>query len=326
LLFDIEIVGEHGHVKARTNKKREVLSANEVDRGTRGNSDSQPTGSHSGFVPPLPIEDKRAEAVRAGFIHAFGGYRAHAWGDDEFKPRSGVGKASVWGGMGMMILDAMDTAMIMGLEEEYTACVEWIRHKLDFSHVQKVSYFETTIRALGGLLSAYALSAESEPVLLQKAEELARMLAKAKSPTGSFPARYVTLSSGRPNQPKTSLAEVGSSTVELRYLSAVSGESEFSDFAHGILQRLVNALQHNAMIGVNVDANSGKISGHTTLGGASDSFYEYLVKSWVQGKRTEPQLLKTFLRAMSEAQQTLVHTGTGPKKLRSVGMHLCLTK
>lgn len=42
---------------------------------------------------------------------------------------------------------------------------------------QNVNVFETTIRVLGGLLAAYHLSAEG--VLLRKAEDLGRRLAKA---------------------------------------------------------------------------------------------------------------------------------------------------
>ena len=56
--------------------------------------------------------------------------------------------------MGMMILDAADTVMVMGMDDDYRDCVAWIRQHLDFARVGKVSFFETTIRALGGLLGA----------------------------------------------------------------------------------------------------------------------------------------------------------------------------
>ena len=43
----------------------------------------------------------------------------------------------------------------------------------------KTSVFESTIRYLGGLLSAYELSNEGHPILLQKARQLADKLAFA---------------------------------------------------------------------------------------------------------------------------------------------------
>jgi mannosyl-oligosaccharide alpha-1,2-mannosidase len=46
-----------------------------------------------------------------------------------------------------------------------------------------VGFFETTIRYLGGLLSAYALS--GEPILLKKADELgSRLLPAFNTPSG----------------------------------------------------------------------------------------------------------------------------------------------
>jgi mannosyl-oligosaccharide alpha-1,2-mannosidase len=44
-------------------------------------------------------------------------------------------------------------------------------------HVESV--FETTIRFVGGLLSAYELSGEQHPILLTKAKEVADKLAFA---------------------------------------------------------------------------------------------------------------------------------------------------
>jgi Glycosyl hydrolase family 47 len=48
------------------------------------------------------------------------------------------------------------------------------------------SVFETTIRYLGGLLSAYELSGQRYPILLQKAQEVADKLAYAWQNVNSF--------------------------------------------------------------------------------------------------------------------------------------------
>ena len=39
--------------------------------------------------------------------------------------------------------------------EEFDDATEWVRHNLNFNKNRMVSTFETTIRALGGLNSAY---------------------------------------------------------------------------------------------------------------------------------------------------------------------------
>lgn len=51
-------------------------------------------------------------------------------------------------------------------------------------------FFETVIRYLGGLLSAYALS--REPILLTRADDLGRLLAPAFNTQSTFPAFSVS--------------------------------------------------------------------------------------------------------------------------------------
>ncbi|CAM9868406.1 unnamed protein product, partial [Discosporangium mesarthrocarpum] len=58
-----------------------------------------------------------------------------------------------WGGMGVTLVDSLDTLWLMGMRKE-----DWVRDHLTFEHAGSVSVFETTIRVLGGLLSAFDLS------------------------------------------------------------------------------------------------------------------------------------------------------------------------
>lgn len=48
----------------------------------------------------------------------------------------------------------------MGMKDEFWEARDWVRDKLSYSHASEVSVFETTIRELGGLLSAYDLSGD----------------------------------------------------------------------------------------------------------------------------------------------------------------------
>lgn len=60
--------------------------------------------------------------------------------------------------------------------------MRWVHIVIIFSLVRLIhrpSVFETTIRYLGGLLSAYELSNQQFPVLLQKAKEVGDKLAFA---------------------------------------------------------------------------------------------------------------------------------------------------
>lgn len=55
------------------------------------------------------------EAVREAFRHAWKGYKDFAWGHDELRPLSK--SYSEWFGLGLTLIDSLDTMWIMGLKE-----------------------------------------------------------------------------------------------------------------------------------------------------------------------------------------------------------------
>eukprot|EP00277_Geminigera_cryophila_P044302 CAMPEP_0173074330 /NCGR_PEP_ID=MMETSP1102-20130122/10943_1 /TAXON_ID=49646 /ORGANISM="Geminigera sp., Strain Caron Lab Isolate" /LENGTH=191 /DNA_ID=CAMNT_0013943359 /DNA_START=33 /DNA_END=604 /DNA_ORIENTATION=+ len=108
-----------------------------------------------------PVSRKRRAAVREGFEHAWEAYQLHAFGKDELKPLTSKG-ADVMG-VGLTLVDAIDTMLIMGMHNStaFTQARDWVRDSLPARPAADVSVFECSIRVLGGLLSAYALSGDS---------------------------------------------------------------------------------------------------------------------------------------------------------------------
>ena len=97
------------------------------------------------------------EEVRALFSHGWDNYMEHAFPKDVLLPMSCKG-ADTWGGMSMTVLDTLDTLAIMGNASEFERMVNWCIAHVDFDVDDTVSVFETTIRALGGLISAHLLA------------------------------------------------------------------------------------------------------------------------------------------------------------------------
>jgi len=93
---------------------------------------------------------------------------------DELMPVSGKGQ-NTFNGWGATLFDSLDTLWIMDLKAEFKEAVKAVA-RVDWSKTEATAanVFETTIRYLGGLLSAYDLSGEQ--VLLLKAIELGDML------------------------------------------------------------------------------------------------------------------------------------------------------
>jgi mannosyl-oligosaccharide alpha-1,2-mannosidase len=119
---------------------------------------------------------QRQAAVKQAFQHTWKGYKKHAWLQDEITPVTG-GFSNHFGQRGATLVDALDTLLIMGLDEDFEEAVRATK-KIDFTTaaIQHVNVFETTIRFLGGLLAAYDLSEVKRRSLLTQATELGDML------------------------------------------------------------------------------------------------------------------------------------------------------
>lgn len=105
---------------------------------------------------------------------------------DELKPVSKSFK-DPFGGWGASLVDGLSTLLVMGLEDEFREALPELE-KIEFhAYDGTVSVFESIIRYMGGLLSAYELSNEQYPILLQKADELGQVLLPAFDTTTGLP-------------------------------------------------------------------------------------------------------------------------------------------
>lgn len=119
------------------------------------------------IAPPLQIRhNERQAAVVNTFKHAWMGYTQYAWGKDELLPITRTSTNTY--GMGLTIIDSLDTMWLMGLTEEFKKARDWVGNSLDIvGNHRTVNLFETNIRVMGGLLAAYHLS--NDKIFLQKA-------------------------------------------------------------------------------------------------------------------------------------------------------------
>ena len=113
-------------------------------------------------------QNDRQRAVVSAFSHAWQSYRKYAWGKDHLKPISKTHQT--WFDLGLTLIDSLDTMLVMGLKEEFNEARDWVETSLHLTTSKDVNLFETTIRVLGGLLSAYHLSGDK--LFLDKATEL----------------------------------------------------------------------------------------------------------------------------------------------------------
>ena len=222
-----------------------------------------------------------AEDVKAQFAWSWDQYRACAWGKDEIKPISG-GFSSFplkQHHLGLSLIEALDTLWAMGLDSRFQEGVDWVKTNLDFDVDGEVSVFETSIRLVGGLLSAY--HACGDPVLLAKARDLAdRLLPAFRTPTG-MPYRLVNLKTGVARESVTSPADIATYLPEWGTLSRLTGDPRYVATAKKAVTALFRRRSRIDMVATQIDVLTGEWRSRTaTVGSYCDSFFEYLWDGW----------------------------------------------
>jgi ER degradation enhancer, mannosidase alpha-like 2 len=229
---------------------------------------------------PVPDRQRLVKEVRAEFLHAWNGYKQHAWGHDDLRPLTKGFHDWYAQPLLMTPVDALDTMILMGLKEEADATRKYILDNLSFDKDIDVQNFEITIRLLGGLLSSYQLTGDRR--LLALAEDLGnRLLPVFESPTG-LPYKFVNLKTGKVRGSETNPAETGTLLIEFGTLSKLTGKPIFFDKAKRALVETYNRRSSIGLIGTRFNVETGKWTNTDShISAEIDSYYEYLLKSWL---------------------------------------------
>src|ERR1041385_2911350 len=225
-------------------------------------------------------KQRRAAEVRREFLHAWNGYKKYAWGHDDLKPLSKTYHDWYAEPLLMTPVDALDTMILMGFNDEAKETREYIATHLSFDKDISVQNFEITIRLLGGLLSGYQLTGDKR--LLNLAEDLGnRLLPVFNSPTG-MPYRYVNLKTGKTRDAKSNPAETGTLLIEFGTLSKFTGKPVYYDKAKRALVETFNRRSQIGLVGEWINVETGEWANTDShISGAIDSYYEYLLKCWL---------------------------------------------
>ncbi|KAF3672994.1 Mannosyl-oligosaccharide 1,2-alpha-mannosidase MNS2 [Capsicum annuum] len=168
----------------------------------------------------------------------------------------------------------------------------WVANSLDFNKDYDASVFETTIRVVGGLLSAYDLSGDK--LFLDKAQDIAdRLLPAWNTPTG-IPYNIINLSHGNPHNHRWTagysiLADSASEQLEFIALSQRTGDPKYQQKVEKVILELSRNFPDDGLLPIHINPAGEEVEfvySTITFGAMGDSFYEYLLKAWIQGNRT----------------------------------------
>lgn len=240
-------------------------------------------------------------------------------------------------GLGWIIIDSLDTLMITNLTDQVSDARNWIARKLDYDQDQEVNTFETTIRLLGGLLSANYLSSRlpsmassQDDVYLTKAIDLADRLLGAYESASGVPYASINLLTGKGVAPRVDLgasstAEATTMQLEMKYLSHLTGNEVYWRRAERVMQVIDDHNMKDGLLPIFVSPHSGNfLNPGVRLGSRGDSYYgrsssasfqdrqltcsEYLIKQFLQTSGEEPIYLDMWEQALSGIQKHMVTT------------------
>ncbi|KAF2877173.1 glycoside hydrolase [Massariosphaeria phaeospora] len=275
----------------------------------------------------------RAEAVIEMFRFAWNGYYTYAFPHDDLLPVNNSFKDSR-NGWGVAAVDGLDTAIMMEQEDIVNQILDFVP-TIDFTKTNTpepsvVSLFETNIRYVGGLLSAYDLlkgpfshldvDDEKVDALLSQCKSLADTLKFAfDTPTGIpvnnvFPnnrtfSERLRMADGTRT---ASLAELGTLVLEWQHLSDLTGDPEYGDLAQKAQSYWFDPAFDiwPGLTGGNFSIETGEVlDGYGGWTSGNDSAYEYLIKMYVYDPERYENYSKRFIEA---ADSTIAHLLSHP--------------
>jgi hypothetical protein len=175
-------------------------------------------------------------------------------------------------GLGWIIVDSLDTMVLMNLTSRVSDARMWLQQSLDYEQDQEVNTFETTIRVLGGLLSAHymstllpGVSSPVDDIYLSKAVDLAdRLLGAYDSPSG-IPYASVHLANrigiaSHADAGASSTAEATSLQLEMKYLSNITGNDIYWRKAERVMEVIDSIGVPDGLVPIFVAPHSGKFT------------------------------------------------------------------
>ncbi|KAG8896673.1 alpha mannosidase-like protein, partial [Tulasnella sp. 403] len=237
------------------------------------------------------------EEVRVLWNHGFQHYMDHAFPMDELQPISCQGRGPDWsnpgnyaandvnGNFSITLVDVLDTFVTLNDPDGFETAVRNVIENVSFNVNTKPQVFETTIRALGGLLSAHLFASDEAMTdqfvvgqqrkrrreqksfklgwyrgeLLDLAHDLGKRLLPAfETPTG-LPYARVNLQSGVPadETTQTCTAGAGSLLLEFTTLSRLTGDDRFEKLAKKAYQAVWDRRTPLSLVGNGIDVITG---------------------------------------------------------------------
>lgn len=255
--------------------------------------------------PELDILRGEAEGM---FDHAWDHYFDIAFPDDELRPLTCIGvcrndsdpgdtvKNDVLGGYSLTLIDSLDMFAMMNRTADFHRYIDYTVSYVSFNVPSTVQVFETTIRAMGGLISSHLYASlpslgqvkpEYDGELLKLAYDLGERLLPAFDTATGIPHPRINLQEGIvPVGDRyitdTCSSGAGSLLLEFTMLSRLTGDPRFEEVARRAFFEIWARRSDLDLVAMSIDSETGQwLSPITGVGASIDSYFEYALKYYV---------------------------------------------
>lgn len=242
------------------------------------------------------------------FDHAWDHYFDIAFPDDELRPLSCMGvcrnnsdpedmvKNDVLGGYSLTLIDSLDMFAMMNRTADFHRYIDYTIDYVSFDVPSTVQVFETTIRAMGGLISSHLYASlpslgQVKPgydgELLKLAYDLGERLLPAFDTATGIPHPRINLQEGivpigDRYITETCSSGAGSLLLEFAMLSRLTGDHRFEEVARKAFFEIWTRRSDLDLVAMSVDSETGQwLSSITGVGASIDSYFEYALKYYV---------------------------------------------
>ncbi|KAG6611390.1 Endoplasmic reticulum mannosyl-oligosaccharide 1,2-alpha-mannosidase [Phytophthora cinnamomi] len=178
------------------------------------------------FEPPAsdPTHDEEQRRRAPGSK----GYATYAYGHDSLNVKTYKGTGLPDHDMALTLVDALDTLYLVGMFDEFDRASEWVANNMEQRIFLSgfISFFETTIRPMGGTALGTALSPAFEVY------------------DHGMPAKDFDIVT-KSTRAAPSLAEVGTLQMEFKYLARLTGISKYQEQVDRISDSLAQQVEEN---------------------------------------------------------------------------------
>jgi len=150
-------------------------------------------------------------------------------------------------------------------------------------------------------------------MFLARATDLGDRLMYAFNKESGVPYSDVNIGTHASHKPRwgsdSSTSEVTTIQLEFRELSRLTGDKKYAAAVDNVMEHFRHLPTTDGLVPIFINANSGRFSGSTiTLGARGDSYYEYLLKQWLQSGKTVDRWRDMYVESVNGMFKHLVKT------------------